>query len=247
VGKTPANNLNEVNDMGLLHRRTTDDGRAYAETEAVERAGPSPGVIRALFTLAGVVGAGLLIWIASTFALNSTGEFWVAMGLLAAAGVALPLSQLFGGWTKWGWPTLSPGVFVLAFLPTLIVGGWTLLANQPQGGWQQSRFENWSGDLGIGSLVDVGAFLPLVPLVIGLVFGFTFDTTGPRTRIVRREPGIPDEDVHDYRRPVETTTTGSGPTVAEELRTKDERSDAVPAGVREERVEIRDPERRESP
>ncbi|MBD0291546.1 MAG: hypothetical protein ICV74_09845, partial [Thermoleophilia bacterium] len=110
--------------MALLQRRTTDDDRVHGE-----RTGPSPGLVRALFTLAGVAAAGFLIWLAQTFDYGgSTTGFWVAAALLAGAGLALGLSQLFGGWTKWGWPTLSPTVFLLGFLPTLVVGGWILLA-----------------------------------------------------------------------------------------------------------------------
>lgn len=229
-----------------LGRRTTD-GNGAARAERGERAGPVPGLVRALFTLAGVAGAGLLIWIASTFDLDANGEFWTAMGLLAAAGLALGLSQLFGGWTKWGWPTLSPGMLLFAFLPTLIVGGWIVLAKQPQNGPQEGRFDRWSGDLGISGFVnDLATFLPVIPLIVGLVLAFSFDTTGPRTRIVRAEPAVPDEDVQDYRRPADATTATSGSTVAEELRTRDERTEVVHAGGHDERVEIRDPERRDT-
>ena len=53
--------------MGLFGRRDTDDhvhdSRGTVDYRT-ERAGTSPGLIRALFTLASVAGAGLLIWIA---------------------------------------------------------------------------------------------------------------------------------------------------------------------------------------
>lgn len=194
--------------MGLLRRneddRRADDDRVTREEdeEREERAGPSPGLVRALITLAGVAAAGFLIWLAQTFDWDgSTSGFWIAAALLAAAGLVLGLSQLFGGWTKWGWPTLSPSVFLFAFLPTLIVGGWILLARQPQDGVQEGRVDQWSDDIGIGGLVDALFELwPAIPLVIGLVLAFSFDTTGPRTRIVRGERVVRDEDVHDYRR-----------------------------------------------
>jgi hypothetical protein len=166
--------------------------------------------VRALFTLLGIGAAGLLIWVASYFDLTSTSEFWYAMGLIAAAGVALGLSQLFGGWTKWGIPVLSPGVFLLAFIPTLIVVGWVLLTVQPDGGWQHDRFAGWSSDLGITSFVnDLGAFPAALAMGAGLVLAFSFDTTGPRRRDVvdREREVVPDEDVHDYSdREVVTTT-----------------------------------------
>ena len=239
--------------LGLRDAVDCDVAARPATGELGERTGPSPGTIRALFTLAGVAGAGLLMWLAQTFDYGeSNGDFWIAMALLAAAGLALGLSQLFGGWTKWGWPTLSPGMFLFAFLPTLIVGGWILLAKQPQDGPQEGRLDRWSGDLGIGGLVDALAnFLPVIALVIGLVLAFTFDTTGPRTRRIVREPGVPDEDVQDYRAPDRTTTTAaSGTTVAEELSSRDTRteprSEPVAAGAHDERIEIRDPERRDT-
>ena len=191
--------------MGLL-RRSADDDRATGARTATndhgERAGASPGLVRALFTLAGVAAAGFLIWLAQTFDWDgSTGGFWTAAALLAAAGLALGLSQLFGGWTKWGWPTLSPMVFLFGFVPTLLVGGWILLARQPQDGVQEGRVDGWSDDIGVGGLVDALFELwPAIPLIIGLVLAFSFDTTGPRTHIVQGDRAIRDEDVHDYRR-----------------------------------------------
>ena len=142
-----------------------------------------PPFVRALFTLLGVAAAGLLIWIASQFDLTSTNEFWAAMGLIAAAGLALGLSQLFGGWTKWGIPVLSPGVFLLAFVPAAIVVGWIMLATQPEGGWQEERLAGWTDDIGITGLVtDVGLFQAALAMGLGLVLAFSFDTTGPRKR-----------------------------------------------------------------
>jgi CubicO group peptidase (beta-lactamase class C family) len=179
------------------------------------RAWGGPPFVRAIFTVIGVAAAGFLIWLATLFDLGETGEFWGAMGLLGAAGLALGLSQIFGGWTKWGIPVLSPGVFLLAFVPTAIIVGWILLATQPEGGWQQSRLQGWSDDIGIlGFVEDVGIFGAALALGLGLVLAFSFDTTGPRSRVVDRETAVPDEDVHDYdRREVVTTTPTSERTV----------------------------------
>ncbi len=157
------------------------------QTKQGDRPGPSPGLVRALFTLAGVAGAGLLVWIAQTFDLGSGGGFWAAMIVLLLAGFALGLSQLLGGWTKWGRPTFSNLVFLAAFLPTLVIATWIVLAEQPESGWQQGRFADWSGDLGLGSFVnDIGTFLPIAPVVVGLVLAFSFDTTGPRAQIIEK-------------------------------------------------------------
>ena len=202
----------------------------------------SPPLVRALFTLGGVAAAGLLIWLAQTFDLTSTNGFWAAMGLIAAAGLALGLSQLFGGWTKWGLPVMSPGVFLLAFIPTAIVVGWILLATQPDGGWQQGRFSGWSSDLGITGFVNgLGTLPAALAMGVGIVFAFTFDTTGPRTRdVVQEERVIPDEDVHDYDdrevvAPAGMTTTDG------------DRTMVAAADSRPERVEIGDPEGRDTP
>ena len=219
--------------MALLQRRTDERETTTVDDDvATERAGASPGIVRALFTLAGVAGAGLLLWLAQLFHLDEASGFWVAAGIVAAAGVALGLSQLFGGWTKWGWPTMSPMMFLLAFIPTLVVGGILLLAWQPDGGGGQEFANDVISTLGVGGLVDaLEPFMWVVPLVIGLVFSFTFDTTGPRTRIVDTDgtvlrdrvvthdrDAVPDEDVHDYRGDDDRRDDGS---VAEELRERD--------------------------
>lgn len=219
--------------MALLQRRTDERETTTVDDDvATERAGASPGIVRALFTLAGVAGAGLLLWLAQLFNLDEASGFWVAAGIVAAAGVALGLSQLFGGWTKWGWPTMSPMMFLLAFIPTLVVGGILLLAWQPDGGEGQEFANDVISTLGVGGLVDaLEPFMWVVPLVIGLVFSFTFDTTGPRTRIVDTDgtvlrervvthdrEAVPDEDVHDYRGDDDRRDDGS---VAEELRERD--------------------------
>src|SRR5918996_2643009 len=192
-----------------------DRGDETIERRHEERAWGGPPFVRAVFTVIGVAAAGFLVWLATLFDLGETGEFWGAMGLLGAAGLALGLSQIFGGWTKWGIPVLSPGVFLLAFVPTAIIVGWILLTAQPEGGWQQSRLEGWSDDISIlGFVQDMGLFGAALALGLGLVLAFSFDTTGPRSRVVDRETVVPDEDVHDYeRREVVTTTPTSERTV----------------------------------
>jgi hypothetical protein len=192
--------------MGLMNRdRHVDEDRIVTDDEVVDRPADrhryARSVVRALFTLAGVAVAGLLIWIASYFDLGQTSEFWAIMGLLAGAGLALGLSQLLGGWTKWGVPRISSAVLLFAWLPTLIAAAWILLATQPTGGWQQGRFESWSDNIGIlGFVRDLGLFPAAIALAFGVVTAFVFDTTGPRERYVERTRTFPDEDVHDYRR-----------------------------------------------
>jgi hypothetical protein len=73
------------------------------------------GLTRGAMTLVGVAVAGFLIWFGASALPGerdaSLGEFWWAAGLIAAAGLAMALSQLLGGWTKWGSPRISGNVF----------------------------------------------------------------------------------------------------------------------------------------
>src|SRR5687768_5577451 len=164
------------------------------------------GITRGFATLIGAAVAGFLIWLAAQMGDGSAGEYWATYGLIAAAGLTMALSQILGGWTKWGWPRLSAGVFLLGFLPVLLVGGWVLLAAQPADFFNTS---NWSRDLGIDGVVgDLGAVLGAIAFGIGLTLGLTFDTVGPQRDVV----------VDDVRRPepVDTTapvsTADDGPT-----------------------------------
>jgi hypothetical protein len=140
-----------------------------------------------MVTLIGVAAAGLLIWLAAWMRDVDRGEYWAAAGLYAAAGLVLALSQLLGGWTKWGMPAVSPEVLVLGFLPAFVLGGWVIGANEPYG-WFASNLPGWADDAGVGGLVDdLAQAVPALALGIGLVFGFTLDTTGPRRAPVRDE------------------------------------------------------------
>ena len=65
------------------------------------------GLTRASTTLIAAGVAGLLIWIAARINDHSTGGYWAVYGLIAGAGLVMALSQLLGGWTKWGVPRLS--------------------------------------------------------------------------------------------------------------------------------------------
>jgi hypothetical protein len=136
--------------------------------------------VRGPFTLVGAGVAGLLVWISTQIGDSSTGGYWAVYGVLAGAGLTMALSQLFGGWTKWGWPRLSLSVLLIGFVPALIAAGWVLLAGQPHANWFQSHISAWSGHLGIRGLVDdLREYLSVLAFGLGLVFGFTFDTSGP--------------------------------------------------------------------
>src|SRR2546430_6965842 len=113
------------------------------------------GLTRGTMTLLGVAGAGFLIWLGARIAgaEMSAGEFWGFAGLLAAAGLTMAFAQLLGGWTKWGWPRISANVFLLGFVPALIVGGWVVAAGQPGHSWVSDHVRNWSGDIGVDAFV----------------------------------------------------------------------------------------------
>ncbi len=156
-------------------------------------------------TLLGVLAAGLLFWVADQVidpersTAPTTWDYWGWLALCAAAGLVLALSQLLGGWTKWGWPRVSGSVFVLAFLPALVLGGWVLASYDLSQSWLQEHLADWNDDLGIDGLVqDLGGGyfnLAGIAVVIGLVLGFTLDTSGPRPRrgdvVVEEEPAPP--------------------------------------------------------
>jgi hypothetical protein len=140
------------------------------------------GLTRATVTLLGAAVAGLLIWIATQVSDSSTGGYWAVYGLIAAAGLVMALSQLLGGWTKWGLPRLSINVLQIAFIPTLIAAGWVVVAHQPHPNWFRNHVLNWSSDISILGIVrDLAEYVSVLAFGIGLVFGYSFDTTGPGT------------------------------------------------------------------
>jgi hypothetical protein len=136
---------------------------------------------RATATLLGAGVAGLLIWVATQIDDTTTGGYWAVYGIIAAAGLTIALAQLVGGWTKWGWPRLSAQVFLIGFLPALIVGGWIVLGHQPHPNWFRNHVLAWSGDIHVRGLVqDLSEYVSVIAFGLGLLFGMTFDTSGPR-------------------------------------------------------------------
>jgi hypothetical protein len=166
------------------------------------------GLTRATTTLICAGAAGLLIWFATQIDDTHVGGFWAIYGLIAGAGLLMALSQLLGGWTKWGWPRLSATFLLTAFVPIAFVSLWIILAGEPGNGWFHRHVLSWSGSLHIRGLVDdLKEYIPVFAFGIGLVFGFSFDTTGPRTTPVAPEAttgrrrntdvdgdGVPDSD-----------------------------------------------------
>ena len=173
------------------------------------------GLTRATTTLIAAGVAGLLIWASTQINDHSTGGYWAVYGLIAGAGLVMALSQLLGGWTKWGVPRVSASVFLLAFIPVLIAAGWVVLAHQPHGNWFRHHVLAWSGDIHIRGLVnDLTEYVAVLAFGIGLAFGFSFDTTGPRMRRAAPATAAPvdrraaDEPVTAERRETAVSTPG---------------------------------------
>ena len=194
------------------------------------------GVTRGISTLAGAAVAGILLWFATQIGTESSSEYWTTYGVIAAAGLTMALSQIVGGWTKWGWPRFSFGVFVLGFLPVLVAGLWVLLARQPAD-WMNTS--NWSRDLGIfGAVADLGNILPAIAFGVGLVFGLSFDTSGPRRQVVV------DEEVRDTPVPVRERRD---PAAVDEPLTSDRGAYAEPPTVPVGAGAVKTDDDRESP
>jgi hypothetical protein len=150
------------------------------------------GLTRGTTTLVAVGVAGALIWGATKVSGPTLGDYWGVIGFVAAAGLVMALSQLLGGWTKWGWPRVSLLVFLVGFLPTLILAGWIILNAQPTPTWTQRHIHSWSKDIGVHGFVhNMSTAAVVLAFGLGLVFGFIFDTTGPRTEPVFRRRDAP--------------------------------------------------------
>src|SRR5262249_29866060 len=111
------------------------------------------GLTRGGVTLLAAAVAGFLIWLATQVNDATTGGYWAAYGLIAAAGLVMALSQLLGGWTKWGMPRLSVNVLLIAFIPTLIAAGGGVGAHHPHPNWVPNPVLSWPSDTGVLGLV----------------------------------------------------------------------------------------------
>jgi hypothetical protein len=148
------------------------------------------GLTRATTTLIGAGVAGLLIWVATQLHKGHEGGFWGIIGLMAGAGLVMALSQLLGGWTKWGLPRVSVPVLLVAFVPVAIVALWVIFAAEPHHGWFHNHVMAWTRDIRVSGLVtDMLKYIPVLAFGAGLVFGFSFDTSGPMAR--RRGTAVP--------------------------------------------------------
>jgi hypothetical protein len=148
------------------------------------------GLNRVPATLLGAAGAGALLWFAAAHVDRSTtGGYWAAYGLVAAAGLVFGLSQLRGGG---GHP---PAMLLFGFLPVLIVAGWVLLGMQPSSNWFARHVRSWSDDIGILDVVrSLGTWLGVLAFGIGATLASALEPFGRRRRPVappRRGDEVP--------------------------------------------------------
>jgi hypothetical protein len=148
--------------------------------------------------------AGLLLYLATLVGQTTTLRFWESMGLVAAAGLVLALSQALGSWTKGLRLRLSPGTFLLAFLPVLVCIGWVLMATQPGNGWHEGTIVSWSTNVGLMDVIhDLGLWHGVLAFALGLTLGMTFDTVPvaePEKVVFRQRPTVTtpkDTDIAD--------------------------------------------------
>src|SRR5207302_1215825 len=102
------------------------------------------------------------------------------------------------------------------FVPVAIVCLWVILAGEPGNGWFHRHVLTWSSDIHVRGLVDdVMKYIPVLAFGAGLVFGFSFDTTGPvvRRAVVDRRADVAPAPV-DERRAADEPLSAERSTVA---------------------------------
>jgi len=189
---------------------------------------------RGVSALVGAAVGGFLLWLATQVNADTTGGYWAEYGLVAGAGLILALALAMGSTTRGIRPAFSPGRFLLAFLPVLVVVGWIAIAHQPHGNWFRGHVLNWSQDLSIDGFVsDMGDVLGALALSVGVVFGFCFDTVPVRAVVAEGDVARRDADEPlaaerrtDLERPVDEPVAPPAETVDDGAATPSERTTA---------------------
>src|SRR5436190_23836254 len=142
-------------------------------------------------TLAFVAGlAGLGLWGAAQIGIGTTDRFWLAMAVIAVAGLLLALAPHVGTWTKGLRLRTSPTTFIAAFLPVLACVVWILLANQPGNGWEEGQINSWSTSIGIDGIVhSLGIWSGVLAFGLGVMLALSLDGVP--------QPVPPDDGVAD--------------------------------------------------
>ena len=192
-------------------------------------------------TLAVAAGAaGLLLYLATLVGQQTTTRFWEEMGIVAAAGLVLGLAPRLGSWTAGLRLRISPGTFLLGFLPVLVVVGWVLVATQPGHGWHDGTVTSWSRDIGVLGLVhDLGLWHGVLAFGFGLVLGYTLDAVPAPVAVTEpaavagRERTVVDEPVEPAYPAYGARADADAPMTAEERAAAGETErEAVPVGRR---------------
>jgi hypothetical protein len=145
--------------------------------------------------------AGFALWGAAEVGTQTQGRFWIAMAIVAAGGLLLTVATHVGTWTKGLRMRVSPTTFAVAFLPVLVIVGWTLLASQPGRGWQEGRIDGWSNSIGILGLVhSVGLWRGVLAFGFGVMLGLSLD--GVPEPMVVEEPTYAPAAARPAGRPV---------------------------------------------
>jgi len=122
--------------------------------------------------LAGAAAAGVLIWFAGRFDGSTQHDYWISIGLIAAAGVVLGLAHLHVG----------GGSGMLVAVVAVAVTVWVVLVGQPAAG---GTVRSWSHDIGIGGVVhDLAVNVHVLAFASALLVG----TSVTGIRLGRRAP-----------------------------------------------------------
>jgi hypothetical protein len=210
---------------------------------------------RGLMTALAVGVAGLLLWAAAQVGQQSSARFWEEMGIVAAAGLVLALLPAMGGWTGGLQLRVSPGTFLLGFVPTLVVVGWILMATQPRHGWHEGTLVSWSHNLGIMGVVQaLGLWHGVLAFGFGAVLGMSLDTVPAaapaeqvvvdrrRDRVARTEPMATPRPSWRRRRPATDTASADEPLTAEREAAARSRPRTAPVGPTARRSRYEDEE-----
>ena len=173
---------------------------------------------RGLMTALAAGVAGFLLWVATQVGMQTTARFWASLGIVAGAGLVLLVLPRLHSPAAGLRLRLSPGTFLLGFLPTLVVVGWVLMATQPGNGWHEGTVASWSRSLGIMGVVHaLGLWHGALAFGFGAVLGLSLDS------VPAVQPVAVDETVVDrrqagprWRRNPAETTDADAPLTAEE-------------------------------
>lgn len=138
---------------------------------------------KAMTLVVAVAAAGALIWFAGRFDGPTSHDYWIALGLIAAAGLVVGLA-LRAHATE----TADPIVALVSLLVTI----WVAIANQPTHG----HVTNWSHDLGIGGVVnDLGVHVSVLAfgatLVVATAAGLARRSRAPVTTVDDEPATVP--------------------------------------------------------